>query len=111
MQSRVLESSFQRNITVSSRTLPPDMIHGDLYLRAAVPIIVVLTGFDAFTESELRRLMGATPEDESEAERLRDKARLLANENFENEWKAVLMKMPYPPAAVVAISNGMVCQS
>ena len=76
-----------------------------------MPIIAVFTKFDILVQDELQRLT-ESKEDELEddedidEEELEKQAEKVAEEKFKKHFQAVLLKKPFPPKAVVTLSNG-----
>ena len=71
-----------------------------------VPVVVIFTEFDAYIESIERKSMESSMKSSKDGMEIivkQDKA--LAIESFEKDYKAVLMNMAQPPAAIVAVSN------
>lgn len=71
-------------------------------------MVAIFTKFDLFVEDQLQELMenAEDPEDVDEEE-LEQQATTLTMEKFEKYYKGALLKKPYPPQAVVAVSNSM----
>lgn len=71
-----------------------------------VPIVAIFTKFDLFVEDQVQELMENAEDpdilDEGELER---QAAEIAMEKFERHYKGALLKLPYPPQAIVAVSN------
>ena len=77
-----------------------------------MPIVAVFTKFDILVQDELQRLIESREdedEDEDEdidEEELEKQAEKVAEEKFKKHFQAVLLKKPFPPQAVVTLSNG-----
>ena len=73
-----------------------------------MPVVAVFTKFDILVQDELQRLTESI-EDEDEdidEEELEKQAEKVAEEKFKKHFLAVLLKKPFPPQAVVILSNG-----
>ncbi|KAF8638749.1 hypothetical protein AX17_001990 [Amanita inopinata Kibby_2008] len=77
-------------------------------VKHEVPIVAIFTKFDLFVEAQLQQLVESAEDkgdddiDDDEFERQAEKS---AMDKFEKHYKSVLLKKPYPPQAVVAVSN------
>ena len=73
-----------------------------------MPIVAVFTKFDILVQDELQRLIESV-EDEDEdidEEELERQAEKVAKEKFKKHFQDVLLKKPFPPQAIVTLSNG-----
>ena len=75
-----------------------------------MPVIAVFTKFDLLVQDELQRLIESREDEDSDEdideEELEKQAEKLAEEKFKKHFQAVLLKKPFPPQAVVTLSNG-----
>lgn len=71
-----------------------------------VPVIAIFTKFDLFVEDQLQGLMeNAEDPDDVDEEELERQATKITREKFKKHYKSVLLEKPFPPQAVVAVSN------
>ena len=73
-----------------------------------MPVVAVFTKFDILVQDELQRLTeGIGDEDENiDEEELEKQAVKVAEEKFKKHFQDVLLKKPFPPQAIVILSNG-----
>ena len=75
-----------------------------------MPIVAVFTKFDILVQDELQRLIesreGEDSDEDIDEEELEKQAEKVAEETFKKHFQAVLLKKPFPPQAVVTLSNG-----
>ena len=70
-----------------------------------MPIIAIFTKFDVFVDMHLNQLRRSHTDSVDEDE-LEEEAKELATSTYESQLKGVLMKMQFPPQAVVPVSEG-----
>ena len=71
-----------------------------------MPVIAIFTKFDLFVVEHLQRLLKDHADDTDEVA-LEEEAKTLAMTTYETQLKGVLMKMQFPPQAVVPVSEGV----
>ena len=71
-----------------------------------MPVIDIFTKFDLFVQGYLQELMEEA-EDEEDEDWFEEQAKQLAMANYEKGLKAALMNMPFPPNAVLQVSEGV----
>jgi hypothetical protein len=71
-----------------------------------VPIIAIFTKFDLFVQFHLKDLLKGAGNGANE-DQLEEQAKQLAMTDYEKEYKAALMEMPFPPDAVLQVSEGV----
>jgi hypothetical protein len=74
---------------------------------AQVPVLAIVTKFDTFVQDVLQELEEAAEEEGEEVDslELERKATQLASERFDEHYSKPLMALPYPPRAVLALSD------
>jgi len=74
-------------------------------VKHEVPVVAIFTKFDLLVEEQLQDLMAGAEDPDNMDEELERQAAEAATEKFEKHYKSVLLKKPFPPQAVVAVSN------